>query len=644
MKRLLPFLLAFLPAAGQQPPSPVKEKTTFGSLDVGYRWGSTVSGDWATYRSVVNLQDGFRVRGVDFHSVDPARRLYDKLTFFADSWGDPYNSARVDIERSGGYRLWFNYRNIDYFNFLPSFANPAIEQGSLVNQRSFDIRRRFYEAELQLRPGKRLVPYLAFSRDSGSGRGITPFVTNGNEYPVATVLRDQTNNFRGGVNLEFGRWHLTLEQGGTAFKDDQTVFTTDRNLGNRRVPLLGQELFLSQVRQAYGARGESLYSRGVFTAAPVDAVHLYAQFQFSQPKTDIRYNDNGRGLFYLGATRFFNSLESLASGEAKQPHSSGMFSAEIRLHPKVRLFETVLTDRLHNASSLALVQQLFFAGSPAETVNLFTPDRLVMNYSRQQVDAFVDVTRKLTVRGGHRYEWGDAQLRSPTITLGAGPQSGELKRHVGLAGVNFRAAKKLSFNVDYERGDAEKTYFRTSLHDYHQLRSRATVQALASLQLLAHFSLLDNENPAPAIRYDFRNLAGGLSVRWTPKGGHRISFFGDYSRSRLRSDISFLALPFLERADSFYRDNAHAATGILDVNLPSSHKVVAPKISAGGTLFRSSGSRPTRYYQPFGRFLVPLHENVSAYAEWRWYGLTEPFYTFEGFRNHHVVFGLKFSL
>ena len=649
MKKLLPVLFALLPVAApwavaQQTPSPVREQTTFGSVDVGYRWNSGVSGDFTTYRSIVNLHQGFRVLGVDFHSVDPARRLYDKLTFFADSWGDPYNTARVDAERTGSYRLWFNYRNIDYYNFLPSFANPGIAQGSLVNQRSFDIRRRFLEAELQFRPGKRIVPFIGFARDSGSGRGITPFVANGNEYPVAINLRDQTNNYRGGVNFEFGRWHLTLEQGGTAFKDDQTVFTSDRNLGNRRVPLLGQDLFLSQATQAYGVRGDSLYSRGVFTAAPIDAVNLYAQFQFSQPKTDIRYTDNGRGLFYLGATRFFNSLESLASGEAKQPHTSGSFSAEVRLHSRVRLFESILTDRLHNASSLLLVQRLFFASDPSQTQSVFTPDRLVMNYNRQQADVFFDVTRKITLRGGHRYEWGDAQLRSPTITLVPGLQTGELKRHVGLFGVNFRAAKKLSFNVDYEGGAAESTYFRTSLHDYHQFRGRATVQVLPSLQVLANFSLLDNENPTQGIQYDFRNVAGGLSIRWMPRGGQRVSLFGDYTRSRLRSDISFFSLPFLERADSFYRDNAHAATGILDVTLPSANKVVVPKISAGGTLFQNSGSRPTRYYQPFGRFLVPLHENVAAYTEWRWYGLTEPFYTFEGFRNHHVVFGLKLSL
>ena len=637
-------LLAVLPVAGQQAPSPVREKATLGTVDLGYRWTSAVPGDFATYRSVVNLQDGFRVRGLDFHSTDSSRRLYDKLTFFADSWGDPYNTARLDAERNGAWRLWIDYRNIDYYNFLPSFANPGLEQGSLVNQRSFDMRRRFWDAELRLRPGKRVSPFVGFSRDSGFGRGITPFVTSGNEYPVGTTLRDQTNNYRGGVDLEFRRWHLTLEQGATAFKDDQLVFTADRNLGNRRVPLLGQELFLAQAAQAYGARGESIYSRGVFTAAPIEAVNLYAQFQFSQPKTDIRYSDNGRGLFYLGATRFFNTLESLASGEAKQPHTSAALSAEVRLHPRIRVFESIFTDRLHNASSLLLVQQLFFATGPAETARIFTPDRLAMNYSRQQADLFVDLTPKITLRGGHRYEWGDARLRSPSLAGTANPETGELKRHVGLAGVNFRALKKLVFNIDYEGGNAEASYFRTSLHDYHQLRGRATVQALASLQLLANFLLLDNENPTPGVGYDLRNLAGGLSLRWTPGGGRRVSFLGDYTRSRLRSDISFRSLPFLDRADSFYRDNAHTATGIFELALPSSHKVVVPRLSLGGTLLRSSGSRPARYYQPYGRLLVPLSEHVSAYGEWRWYGFTQPFYTFEGFRTHHLLFGLKLSL
>ena len=78
----------------------------------------------------------------------------------------------------------------------------------------------------------------------GSGRGITPFVTYGDEFPVTTNLDDKTDNFRGGVRFEKQKWHVTLEQGGTAFKDDQHVFTSDLNPGNRTTTLLGKDLYL----------------------------------------------------------------------------------------------------------------------------------------------------------------------------------------------------------------------------------------------------------------------------------------------------------------------------------------------------------------------------------------------------------------
>ena len=191
MRRVLSVLIVLLPllAQGQETsPYPVTEQNVFGTLDLGYRWVSDVGGDRNTYRSIVNLNEGFRVLGADFYIQDPKRKLFDKLTFFADNWGDPYNVARVDAERSGTYRFTFDYRNIAYFNFLPSFANPGIDAGSLVNQRSFDIKRRLYNSELEFRPGKRVIPYLAFTRDSGYGTGITPFVENG-KGPYCGIVR-----------------------------------------------------------------------------------------------------------------------------------------------------------------------------------------------------------------------------------------------------------------------------------------------------------------------------------------------------------------------------------------------------------------------------------------------------------------------
>jgi hypothetical protein len=56
---------------------------------------------------------------------------------------------------------------------------------------------------------------------------------------------------------------------------------------------------------------------------------------------------------------------------------------------------------------------------------------------------------------------------------------------------------------------------------------------------------------------------------------------------------------------------------------------------------KSSGSRPTNFYQPVGRFLVPLHRAFEWYAEWRHYGYSEPFYAYEGFRTHHFITGFR---
>jgi hypothetical protein len=50
-----------------------------------------------------------------------------------------------------------------------------------------------------------------------------------------------------------------------------------------------------------------------------------------------------------------------------------------------------------------------------------------------------------------------------------------------------------------------------------------------------------------------------------------------------------------------YRENAHTATSTIDIALPG-YAGLTPKLTAGGSLFISSGSRPSRYYQPLGRF------------------------------------------
>ena len=273
-----------------------------GSIDPGYRWVSDVSGSLPTYAaSVVNLGSGPKLTGLDFTILDPKHRWFDRLDARANAWGgDPYNTAHLDVRKKGVYELSADYRNIAYFNALPSFANPFAPLG--FDEQSFDTRKRTGYVDLQLFPGKHVMPYLVFERNSTDGHGIETWVQDSNnEFAVPVLLRDSTNNYRGGIRLEYNRWHVTLEQGGTTYKNDDQASFNGVNYGDRTSPLLGTTSVLNSLTQTYGVRGTSVYTKVLATKPrPLSAGWIYSgQFLYSKPNTNARYFDNATGNFAL---------------------------------------------------------------------------------------------------------------------------------------------------------------------------------------------------------------------------------------------------------------------------------------------------------------------------------------------------------
>jgi hypothetical protein len=678
MKSLLAFLI-LLPALGQQPaaeqakpeekkaeaaapeetkkdegkkeeeakaesPVPSAEQWFSGSLDFGYRWLTDLQGNNGVFRSVVNLGEGPRLTGLDITLQDPKKRLFDRIDVRGNSWGgDPYNTAHVDARKRGVYDFRFDYRNIAYFNYLPSYANPFLGQGVLATQRGFDTWRRMSSFQLDLMPGRRVTPYFAYERNSGRGRFLTDFVAEGNEYAVPSTMSETTDNVRGGVRVEFNRFHATFEQGATMYRDDQSATASLRNDGNRSTELLGQTLALTSLTQQYGVDVDSKYSKVLLTASPTAWINLYGQFLYSQPETTVKYSDAASGnLVLLSSLLFYSGQQDVATGLAKMPRTSGNFGFEMRPHRRVRVIESFMTDRMHNAGFGLLTETLLLSANNSRVLPAVgVDDRLVLNYNQQQLDVLFDVTSRITLRGGHRYVWGDATTRAGQLSAIGNLESGELKRQVGLAGVTARPLQKLFLSADYEGASSDSSYFRTSLYDYQKAKLRARYQLFGNLSLQAQFSFLSNENPSPGVRYDFFSRDTTLSAQWTPAGGKRVSVSADYSRSTLRSDINYLVpqqLSDFER--SFYRDNAHTATSLVDLALPGSG-AFKPRLSLGGSLFVSSGSRPTRYYQPMAKLSLPIEKHVYWNTEWRWFGFSEPFYAYEGFRAHAFMTGLR---
>jgi hypothetical protein len=602
------------PAPAPEPPK--AEIATGGHVDVGYRWNSNVTGSLDTYRSIVNLGEGPRVLGFQYTLLEAPNKAWDRLDLSAAGWGgDPSAWFRLDASRRDYYRLRLDHRDTAYFSAMPTFANPLLDRGIFLNQHSYDTRRRMTDLSLSLRPGKSFSPFFGYTRDSGDGRGVTTFYSDGNEYPVANLLDDRTHNYRGGVEWTIKKGHLTLEQGGLLFDDNQTVSTADRNRGNRQTPFLGRNLFLGELLQSYLVNGSSIYSKAIGSLQAASWLDLSGSFLYSQPKTDILYNQTNKGLFANFDTLIFADQQSLRwAAASRQPHSSGNVTAEIRPFERLRITESYFTDRFHNASTF---------------------DRLVWNQSQQQLDVMVEASRWLTLRGGHRYTWGDGSSRGALFAT-SGFTSGELRRHTWNAGGIVRFRPRLNIFADLESGRSSKIIFRTGLGDFDKVRIRAKYDVMTNLNLQINFTALENSNPPQLGQFDLSQRQAAAAIQWLPQGGKRFKLLGEYARSSMRSVIDYIVPQNLTRDFSRFVDNGHTVSALVDVRLPKE-----TMLSFGGSSYQSSGSRPSHFHQPQVRLMVPVHKRMNIMTEYRWFSFSQPFYRVELFRTHQFLAGIR---
>lgn len=649
MKTLLLAVTAAWLAYGQEAPKPEEKKAEAkaeekkadaagpfsADIELGVRVNGDIRGNFDAYRSMVNLGEGLRLMNWDIGYHSDANKAVRKAQFRGAGWGgDPSAWMLFNAENSAYYRLRVDHRSTAYFNALPSYANPLIDRGIFASTRTFDTRRHMTDVQLDLLPTKWIIPYFGYSRDRGFGRGVSNFVTDANEYPVATDLSDSTNLARGGVRIERRRYHATLEQGGLVFSDDQSLFQTGgRNLGNITRPILGQTLFLSNLLQSYGVEGSSMFTRGLLTGQPVRWLDVSASFQYSKPRSDVTYRQSNQGAFVdLDALAVFSSQNFLVLSNANQPHVTAGAGVEVRPLHRFRVIGSWLTDRLHNGTGA--VGNL----STGTAATAFV-DRLVYNYSQEQVEAVYEVTRRLIVRGGQRYVWGESLGR--TGQLGQIPQErGELQRKSFLGGVGFRATDRVSFNADAEVARADKVLYRTSLSDFERLRMRGRYYFSDAVHVYGTFQYTNNSAPSNLVPFDFRSVQTAAGLQWLPRGGKTFEILGEYARSTVSSDLNYLSPDVYTSRRSLYRDNAHTLTGLLTWRMAVGW-TFHPTLTTGGSMFLSSGTRPTSYYQPVTRLTAPVTSHMDFFGEYRWYGVTQTFYLYEGFRSHQGTIGVR---
>lgn len=633
-------LLAVLSIAVAAPGQQDSGEYWNGFADVRNRFVQDVGGDLQVYRSIVNLGEGPRLYEGELRYERPGGRWADEFTLTGDALGgDPSNCVFLGMSLDEAYDLRLHYRNFAYFNNLPSFANPLLEEGLLLSQRALDLTRRQVDLDLNLLPGHTFEPFFGFYRADGFGRGVTTYVTDGNEFPVSTELDDALTTVRGGLRVHLGRYDVTVEHGRTDFSDDQDVFfrDPDPNTGNRRGQLLGRDLLLDELLQRYRADGRGQFSRAVLQGRPWERLSFTGQFLFSQPKLDVSHDLAASGSFLtFGSLSPFGSLVEQSLADANRPHRSASWNTEFRPHPRLRVVQSWFTDR-YDVSSGSTLTQVLNAADPTAFAAVNT---LAFQYSRHQVDAIFDVSRHASVRAGHRYDWGSAQTPPASLQLGADARNqGRIRRHVALAGGAARFLEgRLRVTADYEGSPGDETFFRTGLMRYHKGTLRIRQRLSQTLSLQGSYVALSNRNPAEDINLDFQSRQTSVAVAWTPRSGP-VSVIADYTHSTIRSDIDIVQLPFFGTETATYRDRGRFAGTYVEAALPRSGR-----LRLGGALAINNGSRSTNFYQPQVELRAPIAERIDFMADWRYYAFGETFLRSSGFRTHTFSAGLRLSL
>ncbi len=441
---------------------------------------------------------------------------------------------------------------------------------------------------------------------------------------------------------------MTLEEGGTSYKNDQTLYDSLKNTGNVSTPVLGHTLSLSNcVMASYGIRGSSAYKQrfvlpptrfpGSICTGNSCLASRTPTFTMRSPPPDLCICKT-RCCF---TTRPADADQRRGRSCRTPPEAlARRFDLWVTLSGSL---ESWLTDRMHGEPRPEASNQVLehHACHPDQATVLASS--LVSNYNQQEIQLFFDVSRKPTLRGGYRYVWCDANSIIPG-GLQTVSQS-DLHRQVALGGVVFRPSRKLTMSSDAEVATSTGAYFRTSLYNYQKVRAQGRYQVVNSLNLAVDFTLLNNQNPTPGINADAKANQESISLFWAPGAAKHWELQGSYGHSSMRSDIGYLLPQDLSPQTSIYTDNSHTATALFTMNLSGVKWAphTAAKITAGGSFVRSSGSRPTSYYQPQAKVAVPVAKNIQWVSEWRYYGYGEAFYLYEGFRTHLITTGLRFT-
>ncbi len=617
-------------------------------MEVGYRWVSEIAGNKDMYRSMINLGEGPKLlqSNLSLRAKYGTGLLFDRLDLSINNWGgDPYNTLRLNMSRSDLYELSADYRNLSYYNFIPTYANPLLAQGNVFGQHSLDVKYRSTNFEFKLFPNNKIHPFVGYTRTSGFGPGFTTYSLTGNEFILNTRWQYSSDEYRGGVEISLPTLVLSVEEGYRILRNDTSVYDTYQNSGNgNNATFLGQPINLSSLNRGYHDRTTMPVTRLVAKYTPFSFLKFTGRYMYSMADIDSALGEVRTGsLATLDDRLFYRSALDGTAAKGKQPNQNASFEAEFSPFARLTVIDQFDMRRNHVSGETILATTYFAAKSLSGGSRTFDSNTqsllglyLDYNQTRNQVEVDFDLGHGLVLRGGHRYTTADT-LHTDSENGEGDTNSASFTRQTGIAGLAFRPGRWLHLGLNFEFNSSDGRLLRTDLLDYNEVKFDWRVSPIKSLSLSGSISALGN-GPTAQDAIDLKTHNRNYTVAIDYEPGDRFNFSVDYQRSNILSDISIILPATLSLDRSFFDERGSSVGGSMGIGIYRGWRT-----DFGYRVLLNAGSYPLNFYQPFASMTVPLHGGLSVKSSWQYYGYTEKGTGLQDYRTHMVTIGLAYS-
>lgn len=625
---------------------------TTGSVTVGARH-LFAGGNHDVYRSQINLGNGLRLLGASVESRAPENTgpLFDYLTYEMGNWGDPYNVARLRVEKRGIYRFDATYSRIEYVHFLPTFANPLLGRGVLFGQHSFNASRRQSGYSLTLFPQRDVSFHFGYDRNSQFGTAFTTFSIGLDEFLLLDPVRTTTDEYRVGADLRLKRVFLTVEQGFRAFKND--IHTNQPpgapNPGNNLSPANPtsqnpQQILLTGLIRGSAVRGFVPTTRLALHSHLFQPLYVTGRFVYSDASIDFNRSEALAGvLFDRTVLRYFTGQTSRSTADASRPNAVADASVNYRPHRRWTFTNTSrfnhfdIAGGVFSQTTQTLGSDLRGNPPPPNQPPRVTTEglsaRTFVNSFFNQFEGIVEIASRLTLRAGHRFTHRRVELVRPDD---AAPEESTLNTNAFVGGLSLRATNTLRFFSQIERGTSDNVFTRVAAYRFTRLRIRSEYRPTSTLTISGQALVTDSRNPNPFVDNLRRHRGMNLTAAWFPSD--RMSFTLSYSRTDVSSLINIVNPRFFTVERSTYIANDNYLDGDIDLA-----PVKNLRLAIGYSIVNAQGTFPLNFHQPRALISYTFPRRLVWALGWRWYGYNEKGLALQDYRAHTLTASMKLS-